>query len=86
MIAEGIKERQYTDKVSAGALHSYIVTASNNTGTSMPITSNAVISYGDDMKDISAGMNANTEYGNPYLPLISVSATVFIRQYSILRT
>lgn len=68
VIAEGIKERQYTDKVSAGALHSYIVTASNNTGTSKPITSNAVISYGDDMKDISAGMNANTEYGNPYLP------------------
>lgn len=68
-IAKGIKELSYTDNdVTEGVLHSYTVTPVNAAGSGVAATSNAVVSYGSELKDITAGPNATSAYGNPYLP------------------
>lgn len=68
-IAEGISETQYTDAEDApGVLRSYTVTPANATGAGKPTASNSVISYGSDLKDITAGTGATLDYANPYLP------------------
>ena len=68
-IAEGLKETRFADDgVAAGVLHSYTVTPANAAGAGEPTASNSVIAYGGGLKDIIAGANASSYYGNPYLP------------------
>lgn len=70
LVATALKVTAYEDASVPGVLTSYTVSAANNAGVGEGAVSNAIITFSQAYKDVTAGSSANvTDYSNPKLPI-----------------